>query len=372
MWGGALPLYLRAHCALRYKVLDFRRAKVCGDRGQRPAGKEDAMASANVMKLRGGAAAAILAHDHRHDGRDVEYENTHVNKTLSDRNSVRYWRGVHDPEMTAQGEYKRLQDRVAEIDKKEPPKRIRKDRVTMVGFEVPVPEGLPPEQEGRFFSIAYKEFAKMCGGAQNVSTLRIHRDEVHDYIDPATKDVKTSRVHAHCVGIPYVPGRGVNCKAWMTRQALRDLQKRIDDRCRQELGIAFMDGSRQRSRGTVEDLKRLSAQAVTAQKARIAELDAQAVKSTQAAEKAAKEAQEALDTLVWAQSATEDAERLKYQLDRIADQVDHARRRAALQGDLAAWLSRKHPEVVEEYDRYVDRTASMVKKTRRDLDDLER
>lgn len=330
------------------------------------------MASANVMKLRGGAAAAILAHDHRHDGRDVEYENEHIDKSLSGRNSVRYWRGVHDPEMTAQGEYQRLQDRVAEIDRKEPPKRIRKDRVTMVGFEVPAPEGLPPEQEGRFFSIAYKAFAKMCGGPQNVSTLRIHRDEVHDYLDPVTKDVKTSRVHAHCVGIPYVPGKGVNCKSWMTRAALRDLQADIDRQCRAELGIAFMDGSRQRSRGTVEDLKRYSAQAVTAQERHIADLDVQAAESTQTAQKAAKEAQEALDTLVWAQSATEDAERLKYQLDRIADQVDHARRRAALQDELRAWLTRKYPEVVEEYDRYVERTADIARRARRSLDDLER
>ena len=93
---------------------------------------------------------------------------------------------------------------------------------------------------------------------------------------------------------------------------------------------------------------------------------------SKAAQKAAREAQEAQDTAIWAQSATEDAEHLKHQLDRIADQVDHARRRAALQGDLAAWLSRKHPEVVEEYDRYVDRTASMIEKVRRGLDDLDR
>ena len=330
------------------------------------------MASANVMKLRGGAAAAILAHDHRHDGRDVEYENTHVDKTLSDRNSVRYWRGVHDPEMTAQGEYQRLQDRVAEIDKKEPPKRIRKDRVTMVGFKVPVPEGLPPEQEGRFFSIAYKAFAKMCGGTQNVSTLRIHRDEVHDYLDPVTKDVKRSRVHAHCVGIPYVPGKGVNCKAWMTRQALRDLQEDIDQHCRSELGIAFVNGSRQRSRGTVEDLKRYSAQAVTAQERRIAELDAQATKSTQAAEKAAQEAQEAQDTAIWAQSATVDALRIKTEAERLAEQVERLRRRVRLESDLERWLDRKHPDVLAEYDRALDKSARLAGEISQRCDDLER
>ena len=304
------------------------------------------MASVNLMKLHGSEAGAVLAHSFRHDGRPVRYGNEHIDPAKSGDNGTLVYRGVHAQDGRARDAYARLKARVEEIDKAEPPKRIRRDRVTMVAFEVPAPEGLPPERERQFFKIAYAEIARMCGGAQNVSPLKIHRDEVHDYIDPVTKDVKTSRVHAHVVGIPYVKGKGVNCKQFMTRQALRDLQKRIDDRCRSDLGVRFMDGSRQRSRGTVEDLKRYSAAAVAAQ--------------------------EAQDTAIWAQSATEDAEHLKHQLDRIADQVDHARRRAALQGDLAAWLSRKHPEVVEEYDRYVDRTASMIEKVRRGIDDLDR
>lgn len=330
------------------------------------------MASVNLMKLHGSEAGAVLAHSFRHDGRPVRYGNEHIDPAKSGDNGTLVYHGVHAQDGRARDAYARLKARVAELDAKEPPKRIRRDRVTMVAFEVPVPEGLPPERERQFFKIAYAEIARMCGGAQNVSPLKIHRDEVHDYIDPVTKDVKTSRVHAHVVGIPYVKGKGVNCKQFMTRQALRDLQKRIDDRCRSDLGVQFMDGSRQRSRGTVEDLKRYSAAAVAAQEARIATLEAQAAESAQAAQKAAREAQEAQDTAIWAQSATEDAEHLKHQLDRIADQVDHVRRRAALQGDLAAWLSRKHPEVVEEYDRYVDRTASMIEKVRRGLDDLDR
>lgn len=336
------------------------------------------MASVNITKCHGSAAASILAHNHRHDGKDVQYRNEHIDKGKTASNSYRYFKG-QDPTATSKDEYARLKARVEEIDKAEPPKRIRKDRVTMCAFEIPAPAGLPAEKEEKFFSLAYREIARMCGGAENISTLRIHRDEVHEYTDPLTKERKTSRVHAHVVGIPYVKGKGVNCKQFMTRQALRDLQKRIDDRCRSDLGVQFMDGSRQRSRGTVEDLKRVSARTeqelaerIAEQERHIADLDVQAAKSTQAAQKAAKEAQEALDTLAWAQSTTEDAEQLKYQLDKIADQVDHARRRAALQDELRAWLTRKYPEVVEEYDRYIERTASMVKKTRRDLDDLER
>lgn len=336
------------------------------------------MASVNITKCHGSAAASILAHNHRHDGKDVQYRNEHIDKSKTTSNSYRYFKG-QDPAATSKDEYQRLRARVEEIDKAEPPKRIRKDRVTMVAFEVPVPADLPADQEGKFFSLAYKEIARMCGGSANVSTMRIHRDEVHEYVDPVTKERRTSRVHAHVVGIPYVKGKGVNCKNFMSRQTLRDLQRRLDDKCRQELGVAFMDGSRQKSRGTVEDLKRASARTeqelaerIAEKERRIADLDAQAVKSTQEAEKAAQEAREAQNTAIWAQATMEDTERLKNQLDRIADQVDHARRRAALQDEMRAWLTRKYPEVVEEYDRYVERTANMVRRTRRSLDDLER
>lgn len=228
------------------------------------------MASVNITKCHGSAAASILAHNHRHDGKDVQYRNEHIDKSKTASNSYRYFKG-QDPTATSKDEYARLKARVEEIDKAEPPKRIRKDRVTMCAFEIPAPAGLPAEKEEKFFSLAYREIARMCGGAENVSTLRIHRDEVHEYTDPLTKERRTSRVHAHVVGIPYVKGKGVNCKGFMTRQALRDLQKRVDDKCRQELGIAFMDGSRQRSRGTVEDLKRASARAEQELAERIAE-----------------------------------------------------------------------------------------------------
>lgn len=244
------------------------------------------MASVNVQKLHGSEAGAVLAHGYRHDGKDVQYRNEHVNPELSKHNGELYYRDVHAKGGKAHDEYQRLRDRVRVIDEKEPPKRIRADRVTMVAFEVPVPAELPADKENAFFKLAYKEIARMCGGAENISPLKIHRDEIHDYLDPVTKEVKTSRVHAHCVGIPYVKGKGINCKAFTARQRLRDIQQAIDRRCREELGVAFLDGTGQRSRGSVEDLKRYSAQAVAAQEARIADLQAQTAKSTQDAQKA--------------------------------------------------------------------------------------
>ena len=218
------------------------------------------MASINIRKLHGGEAAAILAHNHRHDGREgVEYRNEHIDPARTHLNSVLMPRGVGRE--TAAQELARLRARVAAIDAAEPPKRIRKDRVTLVSVEIPAPAGLPPEQEKKFFKEAAAEVAKFCGGIQNCGSIRIHRDEVHDYLDPVTRERRTSRVHAHMLCIPYMPGRGVNCKSFMSRERLREIQKAIDARCRRVLGIPFLDGSRQKSRGTVEDLKIATARA---------------------------------------------------------------------------------------------------------------
>lgn len=218
------------------------------------------MASINILKLHGGEAAAILNHTHRHDGRPgVEYGNEHVDASRTHLNGVLRFRGTPKHE-TAAEELDRLRRRVAEIDAVEPPKRIRRDRVTMVSIEVPCPAmPLTPDEEDKFFRLAYREIAKFCGGSQNCGNIQIHRDEVHNYIDSVTKETRTSRVHAHCLCIPYVAGKGVNCKSFMSRDRLRQIQQAIDDRCRQELGIPYLDGSRQRSRGSVESLKLASA-----------------------------------------------------------------------------------------------------------------
>lgn len=229
------------------------------------------MSSINIMKLHGGEAAAILAHNHRHDGRDgVEYSNQHIDPARSHLNSEIRFHGAPRRE-TAAEELDRLRRRVAEIDAAEPPKRIRRDRVTMVSIEVPAPAGLPPEREEEFFRAAFVEIGRFCGGAQNCGRIQIHRDEVHEYTDPVTRERKMSRVHAHCVCIPYVAGRGVNCKAFTSRDRLRQIQQAIDSRCRRDFGIPYLDGSRQRSRGSVEDLKIASAR-VEAEERRLAEL----------------------------------------------------------------------------------------------------
>ena len=217
------------------------------------------MASVDIKKLHGAEAMKILGHDSRWDGRKgVDYTNTHINPELTHTNAVRCFKGMPKDE-TSKETFDRLTNRVKELDELKPPKRIRKDRVTMIAFEIPVPENLQPELESQFFSIAYREFAKMCGSSANISKLYIHRDEQHEYVDPVTKEIKTSRVHAHAVGIPWTEEYGVNAKHFCTKESFRNLQQRIHDKCKSELGVDFLDGSGRKSRATMEQLKIASA-----------------------------------------------------------------------------------------------------------------
>ncbi len=148
---------------------------------------------------------------------------------------------------------------VAEIDKLHPPKRIKSDRVTMMSYTIAAPEGLPRDREEDFFRIVHDEIAKMSGGHSNVTKGFIHRDEINVYRDPDSKQLKTSRVHMHMMGVPFVEGVGINGKQFETRARMQALNREIDSRCRRELGVRFLTGATlapDRKGRTVEELKR--------------------------------------------------------------------------------------------------------------------
>lgn len=260
------------------------------------------MASADLKKLHGGAASHTRNHIYRHDGKDVVYKNEHIDKSKTHLNTEMRF-PEHEGIVLSDDEDRFLRARVSEIDKKEPPIRVRKDRVTFVAFEAPVPDGTDTkEKEEAFFKIFYEEVARMCGGPQNVGVLKIHRDEIHPYIDPVTLDEKMSRVHAHCIGIPYVRGKGINCKMFMSKGNLRSLQNTLDTRCREELGVSYLSRDEHAVlRGRrVEDIKIASAKAsrdlaekIITQESRLAELDTSIEIARNDAQKYREEAQQA-------------------------------------------------------------------------------
>ena len=197
---------------------------------------------------------------------------------------------------------KAIRECIAEIDKIRPPKRVKKDRKTVAELCVPAPrEGTSREDALRFFQSVYDELGAagyhVCGGA-------VHGDEVHDYIDPDDKQLHRSRLHMHVLIVPETPERGLNMKSWLTKSRFRELNALCDRVCERELGHPYQDGSKKRSRGTVEVLKERSGvemiraaetvlDALPRLEASRDELQAQAEKSRQDAAEAARNAQEA-------------------------------------------------------------------------------
>lgn len=231
------------------------------------------MASVDWQKNRGGTNESIarMSHATRHDGKKVEYNNKNINPDLTPLNETVGPRGA---EMrTAKQEIERLKKRIEYLDKARPPQRVRKNRVVTISFEVPTPDALPPDKELKFFNLAYQEISKICGGYDNVTNGYIHNDEKHKYYDPLKKDFVMSRAHMHVQGIVWTDDFGVNGKHFMTRERMRDLNKRIDERCRQELGVSFLKEEISQHHDkwqSVEDLKRKSAEKLTE---RVAELE---------------------------------------------------------------------------------------------------
>lgn len=213
------------------------------------------MASVNWMKLKGGSmTSAIIAHITRHDWKEgVKYSNPDVDESRADCNYV-----IYGLPQTSGLIRSRLDKRVKELDAIKPPKRVKADRVTAVAFELTVPRGLPEKHHKAFFRMAWEEIAKTCGGRQNVSVGVVHGDEKHLYRDAMTGKQVMSLDHMHMVGVPWTEEHGVNCKHFVTRWRMSELNKRIDERCREMFHMPFITGECERSGRDVIDLKRES------------------------------------------------------------------------------------------------------------------
>lgn len=269
------------------------------------------MASVDFAKHTFTSGSAMVGHFTRHNGREnVEYRNKYINPELTPKN---YCIGLDDgarvPTMSEIMD--ELRQRVAEIDELQPPKRRVKDRVTMMTYSISSPEGLTDEQQRAFFAVAYDEVAKMSGGRQNVSVGFVHVDEVHEYIDE-NGERKMSRPHLQLAGVPYTSEKGVNGKAFETRARMAAVNRAIDERCKRELGFAFLTGKKGLTGRTVEELQaasdtRAEEQVHAALNAQNAALERTVRENERAAAEAEKAAQSANER---ARAASEQADQL--------------------------------------------------------------
>lgn len=224
------------------------------------------MASVNFAKFKtAGECKAMMRHCDAAERVAGEHSNPDIDKALTASNGAIKGLGYSD----VCAAYDR---RIAALDAAEGANK-RKDRVTLLGLDVPRPAGLKDADQDAWFRRVWDITAQMYG-AGNMLEGYIHRDEVHTYTDPTTKREVTSREHMHMYVIPERNGR-LCAKECTSRASMIQLNNAIQDMTAKEFGVQFMDGSKKKSRGTVEEMK---AQSV------IAEAERQAAEILRAAE----------------------------------------------------------------------------------------
>jgi hypothetical protein len=150
--------------------------------------------------------------------------------------------------------------RIAEIDSSGYNKNIRNDRVTCFSLYIPAPLGLQDDKidawYGRVADNIMEQYDRDDEGNSkgNFLDMKVHKDERHNYIDPDTKQLCTSRIHAHAFVIPEHDG-GLNGKWFSSVANMNKLNNSIHMMSVKEFGVLFMDGTGKKSRGKVEKLK---------------------------------------------------------------------------------------------------------------------
>lgn len=274
------------------------------------------MASVTIQKwTTAGACGGQINHIYR---TREHYGNKDIDMTLANCNEMAG---------TAEDARTRIRETIARVDAATPPKRIRADRKTVAELCIPAPRvGMSDQDARRFLTAACMELVRTPG--MHVVGIGLHGDEVHEYVDPDSKNRVQSRLHVHVLVVPDVPGRGCNMKSWLTKARYKELNQLLDRVCERELGYTYQNGSGQQSRGDVERMKQRSLQAEAAELT--AKIDTMRQEATQLdkirqetrqdaarATEAAKRAMERAEAAEMAQKRSEAAQKVSE--DRLAE-----------------------------------------------------
>lgn len=204
------------------------------------------MASANFQKYKTVAEAkAKMMHDatdtrleHEHGNQEIDKSKTHLNQSCDYADMCELY-----------------DNRIAELDSTTN-KNKRKDRITLIGLEIPVPENLPRDKYNAWFT-SVDALIIAHYGEENVLPAAVHYDEEHEYFHPEKKATVMSRVHGHWAVVPEKDG-GLNAK-WATgRYNMISINNEIHEMTKRDYGIDFMDGTKRKSNKSVTALKNAS------------------------------------------------------------------------------------------------------------------
>lgn len=196
------------------------------------------MASVNFSKCKAGTgdAGALMRHCDKEERLQHEHSNEHIDKTLTSTNEQTH---------SYRNAMERFRDRLNELDNTTNTNK-RKDRVECFALESAVPDRMNPVE---FANIMIREVSKQYG-KENLVSVYLHKDEVHEYMDRG--ELKVSKVHVHMFVVPEHDGR-LNGKWFSSRANMQKLNKAIDAQCK-ERGFVYMTGEHPRKR-SVEELK---------------------------------------------------------------------------------------------------------------------
>lgn len=202
-------------------------------------------------KLHGASEAKAMM---RHADMQERLEHTHSNKDI-DKSLTVLNSDLHD---LSYREMCDLYDQRMQQYQKNSKRAIRKDAVTLYDAIITIPEQLPEVLADDWFRDV-ENIINRHYGKNVVLDIKIHRDEVHDYTDPNSKQRVTSRIHGHVFMFPEIDGK-LNAKQFSSRQNMMSLNRRIDKMTHSLYGCAFLTGKLAKDRDfqSVEQLKRAS------------------------------------------------------------------------------------------------------------------
>lgn len=211
----------------------------------------ETMASCDWKKIKtAGEAKAMIRHSAEDERAKNHHANTDIDVTRSHLNQSFGTLGNYKDACAA---YDR---RLAELDAK-PGANIRKDRVTLVGLVIPCPAGMDDNTARGWFKDVHTIIQRTFG-TENVIGGSAQYDEMHEYQDAETKTIRTSRAHLHEYVVPERNGK-LNAKLVTSRSAMIQLNNQVEKMTVEKYpGYTFMDGTKRKSRKSVEELKQES------------------------------------------------------------------------------------------------------------------
>lgn len=192
------------------------------------------MASVNLKKeqIRTGRIIGTNHMDRVKENDTRSHSNKNINPELSSGN---FHVGCNSFKEAMDNAEKRLK----EVDKVLPPKRLKKDRIEVLLVNIPCPREITEQGRTKEFFDKVNDCMKEYFGEENWHGMEVHVDEVHGYYDRVKHEECMSLEHAHGVATPFVEGKGVNAKGFMTKANLSRATQVVDEMCLKEFGVSY-------------------------------------------------------------------------------------------------------------------------------------